>query len=115
MRNREIAAMQGRDDVADGAPDSNESGSRPREEHSFDDRVMAVTAIEYRGHVLTVVSQSDVTCSSAQTPDVIPFVTTMFGGPLGQMMWKADTWASSLRNHETAVCKLIQLISSASR
>jgi hypothetical protein len=39
----------------------------------------------------------------------------MFGGPLGQMTWKADTWANSLRNHETAVCTLIESISSASR
>jgi hypothetical protein len=76
---------------------------------------MAVTAIDYRGHVLTVVSQSDVTGSSAQTANVIPFMTIMFGGPLGRMTWKAETWASSLRNHETAVSTLIESISSASR
>ena len=74
---------------------------------------MAVTAIDYCGHVLTVVSQSDVNWGSTQTADVIPFMTIMFGGPLGQMTWKADTWANSLRNHETAVCKLIESISSA--
>ncbi|WP_316239471.1 hypothetical protein [Bradyrhizobium sp. SZCCHNR1015] len=76
---------------------------------------MAVTAIDYCGRVLTVVSQSDVACGSTQTTDVIPFMTIMFGGPLGQMTWKADTWANSLRNHETAVRKLIESISSAGR
>jgi hypothetical protein len=115
MRNREIAAMPSHGNVGEGAPDTNGSKSRPREGHSFDDRVMAVTAIDYCGHVLTVVSQSDVTCSSAHKADVIPFMTIMFGGPLGQMTWKADTWANSLRNHETAVCTLIESISSASR
>jgi len=107
--------MPSHGNVGEGAPDTNGSKSRPREGHSFDDRVMAVTAIDYCGHVLTVVSQSDVTWGSTQTADVTPFMTIMFGGPLGQMAWKADTWANSLRNHETAVCTLIESISSASR
>lgn len=101
--------------VEDGALDTSGSKSRQREGHSIDDRVMAVTAIDYCGHVLTVVSQSDVTRGSTQTADVIPFMTSMFGGPLGQMTWKADTWVNSLRNHETAVCTLIESISSAGR
>jgi hypothetical protein len=107
--------MPGRGNVGDGALDTSGSKLRPREGHSLDDRVMAVTAIDYCGRVLTVVSQSDVTWGSTQTADVIPFMTIMFGGPLGQMTWKADTWANSLRNHETAVCKLIESISSAGR
>ncbi|WP_316232330.1 hypothetical protein [Bradyrhizobium sp. SZCCHNR1051] len=76
---------------------------------------MAVTAIDFCGHVLTVVSQSDVTRGSTRTADFMPFMTIMFGGPLGQMTWKADTWANCLRNHETAVCKLIESISSEGR
>lgn len=106
--------MPGRGSVGDGS-DTTGSSSRPRQRHAFDDRVMAVTAIDFCGHVLTVVSQSDVTRGSAQTADLIPFRTIMFGGPLGQMTWKADTWASCLRNHETAVGKLIESISSEGR
>lgn len=105
--------MPGRGNVGDGAPDTTGSKSRPCEGHSLDDRVMAVTAIDYCGRVLTVVSQSDVNCGSTQTSEVIPFMTIMYGGSLGQMTWTADTWANSLRNHETAVCKLIESISSA--
>jgi hypothetical protein len=112
MRNLEIAAMQSHDDVGHCAPDTNGCGSQPREGHSFDERMMAVTAIDYRGRVFTVVSQADATCCSARAPEVRPFMTIMFGGPLGQMTWKADTWADSLRNHETAVCKLIESIAS---
>ena len=107
--------MPGRGNVGDGAPNTSGSKSRPCEGHSLDDRAMAVTAIDYCGHVLTVVSQSDVTWGFTQAADVRPFMTIMFGGPLGQMTWKADTWANSLRNHETAVCTLIESISSAGR
>jgi len=107
--------MPGRGNVEDSALDTSSSKSRPREGHAYDDRVMAVTAIDYCGHVLTVVSQSDVTWGSTQTSEVTPFMTIMFGGPLGQETWPADTWANSLRNHETAVCKLIESISSAGR
>ena len=112
MRNLEIAAMQSHDDVGHCAPDTNGCGSQPQEGHSFDERIMAVTAIDYRGRVLTVVSQTEAARCSAQASEVMPFMTIMFGGPLGQMTWKADTWAGSLRNHETAVCKLIESISS---
>jgi len=105
--------MSGRGNVADGAPETNASTSHPRKGHSPDDRVMAVTAIDHRGHVLTVVSQSNVPEGCTQTADVIPFMTIMFGGPLGQMRWEADTWPNSLRNHEMAVSKLIESISSS--
>jgi hypothetical protein len=107
--------MRGRGNVGDGGPDESRSKSRPREENSLNDRVLAVTAIDYRGRVLTVVSQSEVAWGAAQAAEVIPFVTTMFGGPLGQMTWKADTWANSLRNHEMAVGKLIESIASTRR
>jgi hypothetical protein len=106
--------MPGRGSVGDCAPDTSGVKSRHSEGHC-DDRVMAVTAIDYCGHVLTVVSQSDVPGTPTQTAEVIPFMTTMFGGPLGQMTWKADTWANSLRNHETAVCTLIESIAAAAR
>jgi hypothetical protein len=73
---------------------------------------MAVTAIDYRGRVLTVVSRSDAACGSAQTVGLAPFTTIILGGVLAQMMWKADSWTNSLRNHETAVRELIQSITS---
>jgi hypothetical protein len=50
-----------------------------------------------------------------QTSEVIPFMIVMFGGPLGQITWTADTWTNSLRNHEAAVCKLIEPIFSSGR
>jgi hypothetical protein len=105
--------MPGRCNVGDDAPDTSGSKSPHGDEHTFDDRVMAVTAIDYSGHVLTVVSQSNVNGGSTQTAGVTPFMTIMFGGPLGQITWEADTWVNSLRNHEMAVCKLIESISSS--
>lgn len=107
--------MPGRGNVEDGALNTSGSRSLPRKEHASGDRVMAVTAIDYCGHVLTVVSQSDGTWGSTQSAEVIPFMTIMFGGPLGQITWTADTWANSLRNHEAAVSKLIESIYSSGR
>jgi hypothetical protein len=69
--------------------------------------VMAVTAINYRGRVLTVVSRSDTACGSAQEMGPISFTTTILSEPLGQLSWTAETWMNSLRNHETAVGRLI--------
>jgi hypothetical protein len=107
--------MPDRGNLGDGTPDASGSKSRQGEEQSLDDRVMAVTAIDYCGRVLTVVSQADVARKSAETSEVIPFMTIMFGGPLGQITWTADTWVNSLRNHEAAVCKLIESIFSLGR
>jgi hypothetical protein len=83
----------------------------PGQDHEFSrESVMAVTAVEYRGRVLTVVSRSDAPGRSAQVPDSTPFTTILFGGPMGQTIWTAETWIDSLRNHEKAVRKLIRAI-----
>jgi len=104
--------MQGRNDTASCAPAADGSGSPLEDEDVPDERVMAVTAIDYRGRVLTVVSRSDAACSSAQEMGPMSFTTTILSGPLGQLSWTAETWTNSLRNHETAVCRLIQSIAS---
>src|SRR5262249_16798703 len=105
-------SMQGRNDIGRLAPGADESELSGQDEPFSDERVMAVTAIEYRGRVLTVVSRSDAGRRSAQAMDLTPFTTILFGGPLGELTWTAETWINSLRNHETAVCKLIRLIAS---
>jgi hypothetical protein len=104
--------MQGRNDTWSCAPAADGSESLLEDEHAADERVMAVTAIDYRGRVLTVVSRSDAAGCSAQAIGPVSFTTTILSGPLGQMTWTAETWINSLRNHETAVCKLIQSIAS---
>jgi hypothetical protein len=97
--------MQGRNDTEACAQAAGGS-----EAFRQDGCVMAVTAIDYRGRVLTVVSRSDTACGSVQEMGPISFTTTILSGPLGQLSWTAETWMHSLRNHETAVCKLIQSI-----
>jgi hypothetical protein len=79
------------------------------EEQRLVQELVAHPAVE----ALTVVSQSNVNGGSTQTAGVTPPMTIMFGGPLGQITWEADTWVNSLRNHEMAVCKLIESISSS--
>lgn len=97
--------MQGRNDTETCAQATDGS-----EAFLQDGSIMAVTAIDYRGRVLTVVSRFDPACDSVQKTDPISFTTTILSGPLGQLSWTAETWMNSLRNHETAVCKLIQSI-----
>ena len=104
--------MQGRNDIGRFAPAADGSELPGQDEPFSDERVMAVTAIEYRGRVLTVVSRSDAGHRPAQATDLTSFTTILFGGPLGETTWTAETWINSLRNHETAVCKLIRSIES---
>jgi hypothetical protein len=104
--------MQGRNDIGRFAPAADGSKWPGQDEPFADEGVMAVTAIEYGGRVLTVVSRSDAGRRSAQATDPTSFTTIMFGGPLGQLTWTAETWINSLCNHETAVCKLIRSIAS---
>jgi hypothetical protein len=81
-----------------------------QDEPSSDERVMAITAIEYRGRVLTVVSRRDAGHGPAEATEGTAFTTVVLGGPLGELTWTADTWINSLRNHETAVSQLIRSI-----
>jgi hypothetical protein len=75
-----------------------------------DECVMAITVIDYRDRVLAVVSRSDAACGFVEEMCPMSFTTTILSGPLGKLSWTAETWMDSLRNHETAVCKLIQSI-----
>ncbi|MBV9968720.1 MAG: hypothetical protein JO228_01955, partial [Xanthobacteraceae bacterium] len=58
--------MQGRNDTEPCGPTADGSEALLQDEHAADERVMAVTAIDYRGRVLTVVSRSDIAGRSAQ-------------------------------------------------
>jgi hypothetical protein len=104
--------MQGRSDSGGFGPATGGSEPRGDDGQSCDERVVAVTAIEYRGRVLTVVTRSDAVRHSAQAAESTSFTTMLFGGPLGEMTWTAETRINSLQNHETAVCKLIRSIAS---
>jgi hypothetical protein len=109
--------MQGRNDTGSRAAAADGGELPALDERAADERVMAVTAIDYCGRVLTVVSRSDAAGRSGEAIDPVSFTTTILSGPvlsgpLGQMTWTAGTWINSLRNHETAVCKLIQSIAS---
>ena len=73
MRDLEIGVMQGCDDAGHCARDTNGCGSGSWEGHSFDERIMAVTAIDYRGRVLTVVSQTEAARCSAQAVAELEF------------------------------------------
>jgi len=59
-----------------------------------------------------VVSRSDAGRRSAQATELTSFTTILFGGPLGELTWTAETWINSLQNHETAVCQLIRSFAS---
>jgi hypothetical protein len=79
--------MQGRDDTETCAQAADGSEALLQ-----DECVMAVTAIDYRGRVLTVVSRSDPACGSVQERGPVSFTTTIVSGPLGQLSWTAETW-----------------------
>ncbi|WP_315743020.1 MULTISPECIES: hypothetical protein [unclassified Bradyrhizobium] len=104
--------MQRRNDPEAPASGADGEETPPGEERSAEQRVMAVTAIDYRGRVLTVVSRSDVARANAQTTGPTSFTTIILSGPLGQLTWTAETWRESLQNHETAVSKLIRSMTS---
>jgi hypothetical protein len=102
--------MQGSNDIRPSAAAADGSELPGQDAPFSGERVVAVTAIEYRGRVLTVVSRSDGGRRPAEATDGTAFTTIVFGGPLGELTWTADTWINSLRNHETAVSQLIRLI-----
>jgi hypothetical protein len=68
---------------------------------------MAVTAIDHGGRVVTVISQLVQTRSPSNTSADSAFTTSIHGGPLNASMWLATSWAASLRNHATAVSRVI--------
>jgi hypothetical protein len=82
-------------------------GSSPHRDGCCDQQAIAVTAIESCGRVLTVVSRF-----SDQVSGLLPYTTLSFGVPGDQLRWRSATRIESLRNHVTAVSKLIDSISS---
>jgi hypothetical protein len=76
------------------------------------DRTVAVTAIEHRNIVITVVSLIRESESSALSTTQIAFVTTILGGPLGGETWEGQSWNIMIRNHAGAVNRIAELVSS---
>jgi hypothetical protein len=103
--------MQDRGDGGYRSRDSDDHRSCGFEGGFCNEHLIAVTAVDYSGRVLTVVSRADITSRSVREPAAAPFMTILFGGPLGQRTWKADTWLESLRNHAMAVSEVIESIS----
>jgi hypothetical protein len=66
------------------------------------DRTVAVTAIEHRNIVITVVSLVRESESSGLSTAEIAFLTTVLGGPIG----------GENRNHARAVNRIADLVSS---
>jgi hypothetical protein len=71
---------------------------------------MAVTAIDHGGRVVTVTSQRiDIPSPSGTSPDSA-YTTNIHGGSLNDTMWQTASWPDSLRNHATAVRRVIDTI-----
>ena len=73
---------------------------------------MAVTAIDHGGRVVTVTSQAVEIASSNIGPPYMAFATSIYGGPLSDLSWKAASWSASLRDHALAVNQVIEAIAS---
>jgi hypothetical protein len=69
---------------------------------------MAITAIDHGGRVVTVTSQRvDIAIPSGISADSA-FTTNVHGALLDRTVWRATSWAASLRNHATAVSRVIK-------
>ena len=75
-------------------------------------RTVAVTAIEHRNIVITVVSLIGESKTSALSTTQIGFVTTVLGGPLAGETWEGQSWSIMIRNHAGAVNRIAELVSS---
>jgi hypothetical protein len=73
---------------------------------------MAVTAIEHGSRVVTITSQLAETASSKNTSSSTAFTTNVYGGTLNASTWEAKSWIACLRNHVTAVKKVVNAIAS---
>jgi hypothetical protein len=76
------------------------------------DRTVAVTAIEHRNIVITVVSLPRESKNSALSTAQTAFVTTVLGGPLAGETWEGQSWSAMIRNHAGAVNRIAELVSS---
>jgi hypothetical protein len=73
---------------------------------------MAVTAIDHDGRVVTVTSRVVEIASSNNTPQIMAFATSTYGGPLDHSSWQATSWSACLRNHSAVVNQVIEAIAS---
>ena len=74
---------------------------------------MAVTAIDHGGRVVTVTSRRiDIPADGTSAGSA--FTTNVHGALLDRSIWQATSWAASLRNHATAVARVIDAITSSS-
>lgn len=71
---------------------------------------IAVTALDYRGRVVTITSQQVEIARSRLTPPNAAFATSIYGGPLNELTWEASSWSASLRHHADAVNQVIEAI-----
>jgi hypothetical protein len=74
-------------------------------------RTVAVTAIEHRNIVITVVSLIPESEASGLSTAESTFVTTILGGPLGGETWEGQNWSMMIRNHARAVSRIAELVS----
>jgi hypothetical protein len=71
---------------------------------------MAVTAIDYGGRLVTVVSQRVDDPSSMGVLQRSAFTTNIRGGSLSDSIWEATSWLASLRNHASAVSHVVSAL-----
>jgi hypothetical protein len=76
------------------------------------DRTIAVSAIEHRDIVITVVSLIRESKTPALSTTQIAFVTTVLGGPLAGETWEGQSWSAMIRNHAGAVNRIAELVTS---
>lgn len=76
----------------------------------FPDRAVAVTAIEHGKIIITVTSRVQEAEASLCTEIGGPYVTTIFGGPLGGETVVTDSWKMMLSNHAVAVARVTEFI-----
>jgi hypothetical protein len=74
---------------------------------------MAVTAIDYDGRLVTVVSQRIDPAPSMGALQNSAFTTNIRGGGFSDIVWEATSWVASLRNHANAVSRVITVIESS--
>ena len=92
---------------------SSKASASDRSRLSAGECQMAVTAIDHGGRVVTVTSQRvDIPASNGTSSDSA-FTTSVHGALLDRTMWQATSWAASLRNHSTAVSRVIEAITSS--
>jgi hypothetical protein len=73
-------------------------------------RTVAVTAIEHRDIIITVVSLVREPESSPFPITSRAFITMILGGPLAGQTWEGMTWSAMIGNHAGAVSRIAEFI-----